>query len=197
VTAEAMETREATRNGAAPAGRLAALSRLVARGDRDALGELYELWFPRLLGMAGKATGRDEAFCLDVVQECMLRVAKSMSAMETDGDVERWMMRVVHTTAIDLLRRELRQRRRQAAAAQGRSEAKEPEEMEIQERIEWLRRELAALPGDDGRLLWLRLAGNRTLASAGAAVGLGGHAAHGRVRRALARLRRRAMEKER
>jgi RNA polymerase sigma-70 factor, ECF subfamily len=178
------------------AGRSAAvLSALIARGDRGALGELYELWFPRLLGAARRAlggAGRDEHVCLDVVQESMLRVAKSMKAMPTDGDVERWMMRVVHTMAIDLLRREVRRRRRQERASHDRPEAHEEGEME--ERIEWLQRELRAMPGDEGRLLWLRFGADRTLAATGAAAGISGHAVHGRIRRSLARLRERGSE---
>jgi RNA polymerase sigma factor (sigma-70 family) len=180
------------------AGRSAAvLSALIARGDRGALGELYELWFPRLLVAARRAlggAGRDESFCLDVVQECMLRVARSMKAMETDGDVERWMMRVVHTTAIDLLRREVRRRRRQERAEGMRPAAEQRGEGDMAERLEWLQRELREMPEEDGLLLRLRFEAERTLAAAGAAAGISGHAVHGRIRRALARLRERGSE---
>ena len=58
----------------------------------------------------------------------------------------------------------------------------------------WLRRELAALDARDRTLLAARFEEGKTLRAAGKAVGMTGHAAHGRIRRLLERLRRAARE---
>jgi RNA polymerase sigma factor (sigma-70 family) len=168
----------------------AKLSARIARGDREALGEFYEQWFDRMYAMARRLTGKDEAFCLDVVQEAMLRVARSMKPMATDEDVQRWMMRIVHTSALDMLRREARRAEHHNRVPN----ATQAREDDHDEQIEWVRAQLAALPPEERRLMWLRFELGRTLASAGAAAGMTGDAAHGRIRRVLARLHLRAKE---
>ena len=70
--------------------------------------------------MARQATGRDESFCLDVVQDAMMRVIRSMSEMQTEEDVTRWLRAVVMNCAYDLLRKERRRRIRENAAAPAR-----------------------------------------------------------------------------
>lgn len=174
----------------------AELSLLVSRGDHEALGELYELWFDRLYAAARSLTRRDESFCLDVVQEAMLKVARTMRPMPTEEDVARWLMRIMHTTALDLLRGEARRTARHGRVRTGIAQKDDVNDVERRERIEWLRQGLENMDAHDHQLLWLRIALGRTLAAAGALAGLSGDAAHGRVRRALARLRRSAGEGE-
>ena len=165
------------------------LTAAMARGDRAALGEFYRLWFDRAYALARSLTRRDESFCLDAVQESMLRVVRSVRAMDSEADLDRWMTRVLHTTALDLLRRESRRVIRERAR-ESRATASAPSQgAELAERISWIRSKLAELPAADGPLLWLRLARGVTLDQAGHAAGVSGDAAHGRIRRALSRLR--------
>ncbi len=161
------------------------LTGAMARGDRAALAEFYSLWFDRAYSLARTLTRRDEAFCLDAVQEAMLRVVRSVRPMRSWADLDRWMVRVLHTTALDLLRRESRRAAREARHRV----SGEDRSAELLERIEWVRARLAELPASEGWLLWLRLARGRTLEQAGAAANVSGDAAHGRIRRALSRLR--------
>lgn len=166
-----------------------ATTRAIARGDRDALGQFYEAWFNPCYAMARSLTGRDESFCLDVVQETMLRVIRSMREIQSSPALHAWMKRAVHSAALDLLRREARRLRREhlRGASQERAAAAD-------DRIAWVAARLAELPAGDGALVSLRLARGQTLESAGAATGLTGDAAHGRIRRALAKLKRWARE---
>ena len=62
----------------------------VARGDRGALAELYERWFDECYRIARGLTRRDESFCLDVVQETMLRVIRSLRRLETEAQLRAW-----------------------------------------------------------------------------------------------------------
>ena len=166
----------------------ARLTRLLARGDRTALGGFYEEWFDRAYAMARGLTRRDEAFCLDVVQDAMLRVMRSMKPMETAIQLDGWMRRVVHTTALDRLRAERRRVGREAGASARGSESAVTSE--VDERIEWVTARLAEMDERDRELVESRFARARTLDQAGEAARMTGAAAHGRLRRLMAMLRR-------
>jgi RNA polymerase sigma-70 factor (ECF subfamily) len=168
----------------------------IARGDAGALASFYDLWFDRLYTMTRSITRRDESFCLDVVQDAMLRVVRKIRAMNTEADVERWMARVVHTTALDRLRSEARRlaRERRRASREPATTPHAGTALQLTEQIAWLRARLAELPPQDRDLILMRVAEGRTLDQTGAAAGLTGDAAHGRIRRTLARLRAAAKE---
>lgn len=176
---------------------LAALSRGIAAGDERALAALHELWFERavrlagsVLRRAGPAAGGEEA-CLDVVQEAFVRVAKGMRAMDSGAEVERWMVRVIKSAALDHLRREERRVRREERRARraGMPVGDAAASAELAERVRWVRERLGELSEEERVLLGLRFGAERTLEEAGAAAGISGDAAHGKIRRALKRLR--------
>ncbi len=160
------------------------LTRAIARGDERAFARFYSDWFEPAYAMARDLTRRDESFCLDVVQDAMLRAARSMKPIDSENQLHAWMRRVVHTSALDHLRAERRRRARELARASDAQAIIRP----LDERIEWLREELAKLPAADRSLLRLKFAQSATLADAGASEGITGASAHGRIRRAIARL---------
>ena len=162
------------------------VTRGIARGDRGALAELYEAWFDACYVEARRLTRRDEAFCLDVVQETMMRAIRSMRPLATPEHLHAWMRRGVHSAAIDLLRSESRRVRRE-----GRRAATETDSSPgpLEEQLRLVREALARLPAEDAGLLGLRIARDRTLEATGLAAGISADAAHGRIRRALNRLR--------
>lgn len=165
----------------------------IARGDERAFARFYERWFDRSFRLARAITKRDEAFCLDVVQDAMMRVVKSLRTHDDAESLARWMRRVIHTTALDRLRQDLRRARREESAARMEApSAGAPETdaaIEAAERIEWIRARLALLPEEDRRLLALRFEDGRTFDEVGGAIGSSGDAAHGRIRRLVSRLR--------
>src|SRR4051812_22793164 len=139
----------------APSGTLrpaAALSRAIARGEPAALAEFYEVRFDWMYDRARALTGRDESFCLDVVQETMLRVARGMRAVKDEDELDRWAARALRSAAIDLLRREARARRRALARGPAIVEARAAGPVMDSS----LREGLAALADDDLLLLKLR-----------------------------------------
>jgi RNA polymerase sigma factor (sigma-70 family) len=174
----------------------------VGRGDSAAFEVLYRAWFERVYGMARGITRRDESFCLDVTQEVMLRVAKSLPRIETEGELAAWMGRAALSCAVDLMRRETRRKRRESAIAvreeSGRDcrTTQEPggDHRATQEELAWVVAELRKLPLVEQGLLMQRVANGSSLKEAGLAVGIGEQAAHGRVRRAMEKLRRMARE---
>jgi RNA polymerase sigma factor (sigma-70 family) len=159
----------------------------ISRGDRGALAVFYEAWFEPCYSLARAITRRDEALCLDIVQETMLRVIRHMRPLETHSELSAWMTRAVHTAAIDLLRRESRRLRREMTRG---TEGVSDLVSTVDERIAWLQDRVAELPESDRAMVGLRFAHGRSLEAVGVAAGISGDAAHGRIRRILSRLRR-------
>ncbi len=171
------------------------LTAAIARGDAEALARFYEAWFDRALAAARSLTGRDESFCLDVVQDAMIRVARRMPTLPDERALEGWLARVVRSSALDRLRREKRRILRERSRAPAPTTVPPDELNDLLERIDWLRAALTELPADDRALLDARFARSRTLRDAGEEAGLTGDAAHGRLRRIINRLRHAATEK--
>jgi DNA-directed RNA polymerase specialized sigma24 family protein len=91
---------------------------------------------------------------------------------------------------VDLVRREQRARRRELHSGPKNKVASRVDG----EEIAWVEASLARLPENDQVLLMQRIGHGLTLREAAASVGIGEQAAHGRVRRALGKLRELARE---
>ena len=87
-----------------------ALVALVARGDEDALGELYDRQGRVAYGLALRIL-RDERLAEDAVQEAFLAVWKSALSFRPErAKASTWIHTLVHRRAVDLVRREERRR---------------------------------------------------------------------------------------
>jgi len=181
-----------SRSGAPPDESAARLTRGVARGERGAVEALYRGWFDRVYRMARAATGRDESFCLDVVQDVMMRAVKRMRPLGGERELKAWMGKATISCAIDALRREQRRARRERAVA---GAARETDDgAGVDARLEWLRGEMERMTPEDRALVAVRFGRGRTLEAAGQATGISGDAAHGRMRRVLRALLKSAAE---
>jgi DNA-directed RNA polymerase specialized sigma24 family protein len=172
------------------------LSRAIARGDEAAFATFYAAWFPAAMVLARAASRRDEAFCLDVVQDVMFTVCRKLPALADARAVRAWMATAVWNATTDRVRAERRRRQREEVAAQGPDECG-PEPLlalAAAERQQWLAARVQELPLLDQALLQARFAGASSVAAAGADFGLGEDAAHGRLRRVVLRLQRLAKE---
>lgn len=168
------------------------LVRQVRRGNARAFGELYDLFFDACVAGARRITHRDEDFCMDVVQDLMMRVADKLPALRSQAALLAWMRRSLYTAAIDRLRAENRlgARERKAARRGEESPRRGPCDQAIRdEELDWLQREVAQLDADEKKLVLSRFADTATLEESGARIGINGDAAHGRLRRILRRLR--------
>lgn len=158
------------------------LARGAATGDEAAIGALYEARFDLVFGAALRMSGRDEHFCLDVVQETFVRVMKSGAALgrlRDEGHVDRWLLAVTHSVMLDLLRGEKRRTRRERTVAGGNVATVSEGDARVAE----LEREIAALSAEDRELLRMR-SGGMTLAAIAEAVGATVGTVHGKLRRA-------------
>jgi RNA polymerase sigma factor (sigma-70 family) len=167
------------------------LTTAMAAGDAAAVDAFYRGWFPFLLATARRATGRDEPFCLDVVQDATLRIVRTVRPADTDRQPRAWVRLVVQTTALDHLRRDRRRAGHEAAVAvAGPATDQDGDD----DRLAWLREQVGRLDPELVRMIDLRYARGWTLRRIARALGLTVSAVHGRLRRALDELRDRAAE---
>lgn len=172
------------------------LTAAMAAGDTRAVEVFYRRNFDSLYAHARRFTGRDEAFCMDVVQEAVLRIIRNVRPARTEAQLSAWLRLVVQTAAYDLIRQETRRHRRELVACVDTSQSDDsmsPEQGD-QERLEWLRSEISSFDEQLVKMLDLRFDKRWTLARIAQAMGLSLGTVDGRLRRALAELRRRAME---
>lgn len=163
------------------------LSRAIINGDAEAFARFYEEWFDHALRAAQSRSRRDESFCLDVTQEVMLRAARAMPVLRSRADAHRWILTLVRSAMVDALRAESRRLRRELRHAERLAARDAP--LDAGERIAWLRAQVSLLSDEEQHLLARRFAAGDALDRAGQLSGISAGAAHGRIRRLLARLK--------
>ena len=90
--------------------------RRIRGGDRSGIGGLYERFRRPAFALARRILA-DDALAEDVLQEVFLSVWRDPGAFDRGrGSVASWLLDVVHHKAVDAVRREESQRRRQAQA---------------------------------------------------------------------------------
>jgi RNA polymerase sigma factor (sigma-70 family) len=90
--------------------------RRIRAGDRNAVDDLYDRFLRPAFALARRILG-DDALAEDVLQEVFLSVWRDPAAFDrARGSVASWLLAVVHHKAVDAVRREESQRRRQALA---------------------------------------------------------------------------------
>jgi RNA polymerase sigma factor (sigma-70 family) len=169
---------------------VAQLTSAVARGQEPAVEAFYRRFFDLLYAHARQVSRRDESFCLDVVQDAMLRIIRTIRPVATEGQLVAWLKLIVKSVTYDTLRGERRRKGREAARGAVVNQAP-PEEPE---RLAWLREQLLALDPPLVRLIELRFVHGWTLARIAEFLGLSVGTVDGRLRRALDRIRRGAGE---
>ena len=146
----------------------ATLAGLVADGDPDALAALYERHGGACYRLARHVTASD-VLAEDAVQEAFLGLWRSPEAYAPGrGSLRSWLLGLTHHKAVDLVRRETAQQRRQAAwkaqrAVEPPPAADNPEATAIAGmRAEQVRAALAELPGPQREALALAYFGGYT-----------------------------------
>ncbi|MCZ6836544.1 MAG: sigma-70 family RNA polymerase sigma factor, partial [Planctomycetota bacterium] len=115
----------------------------IASGDPEAFARFYDAWFDRAFAEARHCTHRDDEFCLDVVQDAMLKVIKSMKPLPNEAALNRWIRVVIRSCAYDRLRADISRKRRENDASSS-FESKESSRPP-QEQLAWLHEQLELL----------------------------------------------------
>ncbi len=177
-------------------GSVRELTANIASGDPEAFARLYRGRFDEMYAEARRATGRDESFCLDVVQDAMIRTIRALKPLESEKHLHAWLRTVVQSCAYDRLRKEARRRRWERDATYARRTVSRTlsSDDNLDDRLDWLHKELASLDDPQLRLLLMRYRFGWTLRRIGEHLGLKPGAVDGRLGRLVATLRRRAQE---
>ena len=162
----------------------ASLTAAMAAGNEAAVARFYRHYFDGLYAEARRATRRDEAFCLDVVQEATLRIIRNIRPVDSEARLAAWLKLVIRTTALDLLRSEKRRRIREAAVGPPDAGVEDNQA----EQIEWLRRQIASLDPQLVKIIEWRFEDRWTLKRIAGKLGLSVGTIDGRLRRALKHL---------
>ena len=87
-----------------------ALPALVARGDEQALAELYDRFGRVAYGIAVRVV-RDASLAEDAVQDAFMTAWRTAAAFDpARGKASTWLLTLVHRRAVDVVRREERRR---------------------------------------------------------------------------------------
>ncbi|HEY2585211.1 MAG TPA: sigma-70 family RNA polymerase sigma factor [Tepidisphaeraceae bacterium] len=166
------------------------LTAAMAAGEARAVEAFYRQYFDTMYRHACNLTRRDESFCLDVVQDAVLRVIRTVRPVDSEAQFARWLRLVTQTAAYDLLRAESRRRKREAlVAVAADASGHNADTSSDEEQIARLRKQIASLDPRIARMIELRCEGGWTLARIAQAMGLSIGTVDGRLRRALRDLR--------
>ncbi len=166
----------------------------IASGDTEAFARFYEQWFDEMYREAKRFTKRDEAFCLDVVQDAMIRVIRHLRTIHSEPELRKWLMKVVHTAALDRIRSDCKRKERECKVAQ-RSQFTQSDQTSTtthETQRGWLQNTLKTLDDDKYMLLMMRYRFGWTLQQIGIAVGLKTGAVDGRINRTVKDLKNQA-----
>lgn len=169
------------------------LTRAIRLGDSEAFALFYRRWFDVVYEHARQFTGRDESFCLDVVQDVFMRAMRSIPELATDRSAHAWLKTVVVSCARDRIRRDRAIAARETASGETgphRVPALLHEDHSTAEQLASLRALLATFEEPTRTALLMRFRFGRTLAQIGQLLGLSTGAVDGRLNRAIAALRR-------
>jgi RNA polymerase sigma-70 factor (ECF subfamily) len=170
------------------------LTAAMAAGDQDAVETFYRRYFDWLYAQARRATRRDESFCLDVVQDAVLRIVRTIRRVSSEPELRAWLRLVVQTTALDRLRSERRRQRRELAFAAIGPQEVMSQACESAEQLEWVKQQIMRIDPRLVQIVELRFERRWTLARIAQDFGLSIGTIDGRLRRALKQLRRQARE---
>jgi RNA polymerase sigma factor (sigma-70 family) len=164
------------------------LTRAISNGDCSAMEVFYRRYFHILYSNARRATRRDEAFCLDVVHDAVLRILRSVREVESEAQLLAWLRLVVRATAYDLLKAQQRRAKREAATATKAAKNSLTALAEA-EQLKILHAQIALLDPQLAHLIDLRYRQQWTLTRIAGSLGLTIGTIDGRLRKALKTLR--------
>ena len=165
--------------------------RIAEHGDQQAFAEYYNVFFETMFATVKRTTGCDEATCLDIVQDAMVKAIKKMKVLETRTKTEAWTRTVAKTTAFDYLRRQSRRRKLVERLSEVIAKPRQ-EEIDASARLIWVEEQLQQLPTELRSMIGLKYRMGWTLQQIGQRFGLKSGAVDGKIRRAIKNLNQRA-----
>ena len=139
-----------------------ALVALIARGDDEALGALYDRFASVAYGLALRIL-RDRTLAEDAVQEAFLGVWRTAEKFDAErAKPSTWVLTLVHRRAVDLVRREERRRGDPLESAPQEAGEETAAEAELRAKRRVVQEALRKLPDDQREALELAYYGGYT-----------------------------------
>ncbi len=168
----------------------------MSKGNGAGFQTFYHHHFPMMLKEAHRLVGPDENTCLDIVQEAMVTMIKSIKPIGEENQLKAWVCVVVRNKALDLLRRQHRRQKHLKKFNESRSDLESTAQLEANKsdelslaRLIWIEQQLQQTPREVQHLLTLRFRLGWTLRMIGEHLGLKPGAVDGRIQRAIEKLR--------
>ena len=167
--------------------------KIAKHGDQQAFAEYYRSFFDTMFLTVKHATGCDEATCLDIVQDAMIKAIAKMKPLNTREQTIAWTRAVAKTTAYDFLRKRVRQQKLNENLTNQTSETEE-RTVDDSARLTWVEEQLQQLPDELVSMISLKYRMGWTLRQIGEKFGLKTGAVDGKIRRAIEDLKSQATE---
>ena len=167
--------------------------KIAKHGDQQAFTEYYRSFFDTMFLTVKHATGCDEATCLDIVQDAMIKAIAKMKPLNTREQTIAWTRAVAKTTAYDFLRKRVRQQKLNENLANQTTET-ERQLTDDTARLTWVEEQLQQLPDELVSMISLKYRMGWTLRQIGEKFGLKTGAVDGKIRRAIEDLKSQATE---
>ena len=169
----------------------------MAAGDPAAIEAFYREYFDPMYQEARRCSGGDEATCLDLVHDAMLKSLRSMRPIESAEELIAWTRRLVRSVTIDHFRSMSRRLKRELRTARSECVEERQAAYELAEaRIVWLEEMISEMEEPSAQLIRLRYFRGWTLQRIGEALGLKPGAVDGRIRRLVVQLQQQAGDVE-
>ena len=168
------------------------ITRQIPAGDPESFRVYYECYFEMMYVEAKRLTALDEQSCLDIVQDSMLKVVRSIKQIADKSHLDAWTRSVVRSVAYDSLRKQQKQQARRAKYVDHSSAAIDSDHVENEARLLWIQEQLQCVEPDIRRMITLRYRFGWSLAKIAGKFGIKTGAVDGRIRRALENLKTRA-----
>ena len=169
------------------------LTQGVAVGDPAAIEAFYRRYFELMYREARCCIGADESTGLDLVQEAMLKMLRSIRPLSTDQELRHWTCKLVRSVAIDHVRKSSRRLRREIRWAPSEELESRMQDFEMQQaRLIWLEDTINKMDGSSSQLLRWRFFQGWTLRRIAETLGLKVGAVDGRIQRLVGQLREQA-----
>lgn len=167
--------------------------KIAKHGDQQAFAEYYKTFFDTMLLTVKQTTGCDEATCLDIVQDAMIKAIAKMKPLATRQQTTAWTRAVAKTTAYDFLRKRARQQKLSENLAKQTPKLNQ-QAIDETARLAWVEEQLQQLPDELVSMIGLKYRMGWTLRQIGEKFGLKTGAVDGKIRRAIEDLKSQATE---
>ena len=171
------------------------ISKLIVNGDEDAFETYFNEFFRLMLSESRRISGRDEATCLDIVQNAMIKATRSMIRLNDEQHAIAWTRVLIRCATLDWLK--LKANLLLNSIDESAAETCEfGAAIDVRARILWIEEQLQQCPPQTRRMISLRYRVGWTLEQIANRYGLKTGAVDGRIRRALSKIREQALQEE-